>query len=163
MSPFCTEVAFQFHHLPNDVSFPVRGEMKLQYSNSLRTHGKLNALCISATIQTFGCDHRKDNIFLQLHWKDLGLIQRSFCLVSLQFPYCHSPVSLVNRVQHLSSVAELWTLRTKLITRFSVGPDVWRDQTQRNYIKFQKKEWFSNAEPLYKEAGNSFVQHSPKL
>jgi hypothetical protein len=55
----CTSAAFQFHYLPNDVSLPLYDEVKLRYSNSLWTHKKLNTLCISATMQAFGCDHRK--------------------------------------------------------------------------------------------------------
>jgi hypothetical protein len=43
-----TSAAFHFH-LPNNASLPLCNEMKLQHSNSLRTHRKLTALCISAT------------------------------------------------------------------------------------------------------------------
>jgi hypothetical protein len=70
----CTSSAFQFHHLLNDVSLPWYDEVKLQYSNWLWSHRKLNALYISGTMQVFGCNHRKGNIFLHLQWKGLGLI-----------------------------------------------------------------------------------------
>jgi hypothetical protein len=39
-------------------------------------------------------------------------------------------------------------------------PDVLWHQRQKKYIKCYKYEWFYNAEPLYEEAPNSFVQHS---
>jgi hypothetical protein len=48
-----TSAAFQFHHLPNNVSLPLYGEMKRQYFTSPWTPRKLNALCISATMQVF--------------------------------------------------------------------------------------------------------------
>jgi hypothetical protein len=46
---------------------------------------KLNALCISAIMQAFGCDHRKGNIFLQLQLEGLGTDVRNkeFSLHSL--------------------------------------------------------------------------------
>jgi hypothetical protein len=72
----CTSAAFQFHSLPNDISLPLYDEMKLGYWNSLWTHRKLNAVCISAAMEAFGCDHRKENILLQLQWKGLGLMYK---------------------------------------------------------------------------------------
>jgi hypothetical protein len=79
---YVTSAAFQFHHIPNAVSLPLYNEMKLQYSNSLRTHRKLNVLCVSASMQAFGCNHRKGNIFLQLQWQGLALMYETKTFLS---------------------------------------------------------------------------------
>jgi hypothetical protein len=57
--------------------------MKIWYSNSLWTHRKLDALCISATMQVVGCSHRKGNILLQLHWKGLTLMYKTKNFLSI--------------------------------------------------------------------------------
>jgi hypothetical protein len=111
----CTSRVFQFYHLLKDVILQLYDEMKLQYSNALWTHIKLNSLRISTTIQAFGCDHRKGNIFLQLQWKGLGLMYETenvFCslpwipILSLFYPSsqedritekCNKNVNLTNR------------------------------------------------------------------
>jgi hypothetical protein len=70
---FYVSAAFKFHHFRNKFLLPLYDKIKLQYSNSLWTHRKLNALGASAAMQEFHCDHKKDNILLQHQWKGLAL------------------------------------------------------------------------------------------
>jgi hypothetical protein len=107
---FCTSVAFQFHHIPNNLSLPFCDEMTLQYSNSPWTHRKLNALCISAMMHVFVCDFRKGNILSQMQWKGLALRKgtKNFpcnpawtAMLSLFCP-------LVKRLEYLTSITKMW-------------------------------------------------------
>jgi hypothetical protein len=73
----------------------------------LTVNRKLNALCISATMQVLGCDHKKGNILLQLQWKGLALMYKEFSVQSPEFPHFHSCVPLVNRFEYLKSIAKM--------------------------------------------------------
>lgn len=64
--------------------------------------------CLSILMQAFGCSHRKGIILLQLQWKGLGLF-----LVSLEFPYFHFSISVVNRVEYQKTVAKMSNLQTE--------------------------------------------------
>jgi hypothetical protein len=98
---------FQFPNLPNNVSLPFYDEVKLQYWNSPRTHRKLYALCISATMQVFVCHFRKG---LQMHWKGLTLTQRIFPVTFHELPHFHFSVLLVKRLEYLKGVTKMWNL-----------------------------------------------------
>jgi hypothetical protein len=65
----CILAAFQFYHFPNNVSLSLYEELKLQYSNSIWPHGKLNTLCISAKMQ----------MFYRTIWLFLDSIHRLIC------------------------------------------------------------------------------------
>jgi hypothetical protein len=98
----CISGAFQFHHLSNNVSLPFYDETKLQYSNSQWTHRKLDALCISSTMQLFVCHFRKG---LQMQWKGLTLKQGT-----KNFP-CNLP----------------WTSVLSLFCPLVKGSNIWSD------------------------------------